>query len=156
MASGGNDRSVFREANSANGKVLKAVEPYVRRRVLKLYGEKTESTRLCPGEANCDRWAGTNAKTHRERERKACKPCPLFDTKTDAAKKGHKSLDALSKRAMEVRVERQTGYPRRESMMSNKEFAALFLIEQLIEQEEIAIKDRTAKILMAAMGVKAE
>ncbi len=40
--------------------------------------------------------------------------------------------------------------------MSNAEFATLFIAEQLIEQEEIAVRDRTAKIMMAAMGVKAE
>lgn len=55
---------------------------------------------------------------------------------------------------MAIRHERLTGYPRQESMMTNFEFAGLFIAEQIFEQEEIDLKSETKQLLMMLCGVK--
>jgi precorrin-6B methylase 1 len=57
---------------------------------------------------------------------------------------------------MEIRWERLTGFPRRPDLLKNVEFAALFVVEQLTEQEERIRADRATQVTMAALGVKAE
>lgn len=57
-------------------------------------------------------------------------------------------------RTMQVRFERLAGFPRGSHEITNVEFQALLIVEQLIEQEEIALKLKTQKLLMAAVGMK--
>jgi hypothetical protein len=122
--------------------------------VLAVYGEKGESKSLCPGETDCGEFQGAAGKSRREKIRNVCKGCPMLDTKTDAAKKGHKSLERLADRAMDIRRERLTGYPRKETMMTRFQFATLYVIEQMVEQQEIMLKKDQVRGLMLLNGIQ--
>lgn len=57
---------------------------------------------------------------------------------------------------MQIRHERLTGYPRRESMMTHAQFATLYVIEQIFEMEEVGIKKDLNEMLAAVFGAKAQ
>lgn len=121
----------------------------------RLYGEAGSGVKICPGETDCERFQSAAGKGEKKRKN-ACSQCPLLPTKTQAWKKGHKSFKRLVEAAMRIRRERHTGYPRATSDMRDIEFHTLTIIEQCIEQEEIAIRVQGNQLLMILAGVKKE
>lgn len=123
---------------------------------MKNYGRKGQALAVCPGETDCDKFQSAAGKTRKAKEKNVCHRCPLFITKTDEGKKGHTALERLARSAMDIRLERLTGYARKESLMLNTEFGALYVTEQIIEQEEIRLKSEASEMLMAVFGAKKE
>jgi hypothetical protein len=80
----------------------------------------------------------------------------MFGTKTDSGKKHHASLDRLANRAMQIRTERLTGYPRDPRLMTLRSYIALQIIEQMVEDKRITRENRLTAILMAGLRVKQE
>lgn len=66
----------------------------------------------------------------------------------------HKALERLASEAMQLRVERLTGFPRDTRLVTLKGFVVLQIIEQIVEQKRILREDRLTEILMAGLGVK--
>lgn len=112
-----------------------------------MYGQSSETPTVCPGEANCDRWAGTSARTRDERIKKACVSCSLFSTKLDGGKK-HKQYKDLVQTALQIRRERLAGYPRPTHHMTPLQFQTLLMAEQMLEQEEMLLKQQNQVGLM--------
>lgn len=109
---------------------------------------------MCPGEAACNLWASTAAKSHAERERKVCHDCAMFPTKTDAGKQNHKYFFNLVNRAFRVHKMRIAGFPPELWQITPMEFETVLIIESAIEVEEIALKSKTSELLTAFFKAK--
>lgn len=78
----------------------------------------------------------------------------MFPTKTTRGKRNHALLESLAVEAMQLRVERMTGYPRSPWLMTQRAFLTLQMVEQMVEQMEIVRRERLANIVQTGLGVK--
>lgn len=120
---------------------------------MRMYQAGVQGPTSCPGENQCDIWAATAGKTHAEKERKACHGCQLYPTKLREGRERHKRFQRLVTDAMQIRVERLAGYPRPDSRLTALQFQTLLIVEQIIEQEELTIRQRVSTGLTAMMGL---
>ena len=109
---------------------------------------------VCPGETACDRFQSASGKTHKAKVKNACSNCSLLPTKSDDWKKSHKSLTRLVMSAIRLRNERQAGYSRPLTAVRNIEFETLLIVEQIVEQEQMALQLGVKAILMGIAGIK--
>lgn len=77
----------------------------------------------------------------------------MFPTKTMRGKRNHASLESLATEAMQLRVERMTGYPRPPWLMTQRAFLTLQMVEQMVEQRKILKAERLANIVQAGLRV---
>lgn len=115
-----------------------------------MYGGTSAAPQVCPGESNCEKWAGS-AGRRAAKERAVCHPCPMFGTKTGSGKHNHKYLTDLVTRSMHLRTLRIAGYPAELWEMTAVEFQCLIMIEQMIEEREIELKTETTEMLTAVL-----
>jgi hypothetical protein len=153
LAFGCHHGKFFRKADRASSKVIEWVEPFVRRAVLKLYGEDASGL-ICPGEADCERWASTKAKNRADKETKACHPCHLYPTKTDRYKKRRKSLEWLTNSAFEARQRRNSGYPFENWQILSIQFETLLLVDALCEAQDLGYRHKILESLKVGFGLK--
>ena len=123
---------------------------------MKVFGQKSEAVQLCPGEKDCQIFQSAAGKTAKIKAKNACTKCPMLSTKTDKGQRSHKALERLASSAMQIRHERLTGYPRAGSMMTQSQFATLYVIEQIFEMEEIGIRKDLNEMLAQIFGAKAQ
>lgn len=116
-----------------------------------MYGQTAEAPQPCPGEANCGRFLSASGKTRKQKEQNACKMCPQLSTKLDIGK-GHRMRKAIVNNAMQIRRERVSGYPRPRNLMSYIDLQTVFMLDQVIDQEEMALKLRFNESVMRMTG----
>jgi hypothetical protein len=128
-----------------------------------MYGENVPGVDVCPGEADCQIFAGVAGKTRGEKERKAClgggkveHACKMLPTKTQRGKKIVATCEELVNDGFIIRRRRDSGYPVPLDEMTPLHFEALMMIEAEIEHQEITLRTRTVKVLLSGFGLKVE
>lgn len=118
-----------------------------------MYGGESE-TAVCPGEANCEKFAGAKGSSRKARERNACYGCSLFQTKTDGGQVAHRAFERLVNRAFYARTRKRSGYPLGLKEIDNMVFEVVLLLEDVIEGHEILQKRQATDTILAAAGIK--
>lgn len=147
---------VFFAGDGTTGKVLTAVSPYVQTAVKAKYGGKSEKPNICPGEADCDRFQSAKGKTQATKERNACFPCKLFDTKRERFRRSQKGLDDLVSASEYVQRRRDSGYPVQEYQVSNLMLETLLMLDECRDREERHLKVEMRAALIAGFGLKVQ
>lgn len=135
------------------GKIIAAVEPFVRAAVLGQYSHVDKPT-VCPGEANCEKWAGAKGKDHAAKERNACRPCALFSTKTERYRKSQAGLNDLLNIAQYAKRRKDSGYPMGIHQITNLTLETMLMLDEMEKQQQIAMQVETRSIFMAGFGLK--
>jgi hypothetical protein len=118
-----------------------------------MYRQSAAVPQICPTEEQCEKWAGTGGKSHADRERRACHTCDLFPTKLDRGK-GHKARLGLVRKALILRRERLSGYPRPPERMTTLQFQTMLTLDHFMEEEDIQLRVLSKESLMAMAGLQ--
>lgn len=145
---------VFPPGDFATGKILAAAEPFIRAAVLERYGKSVEKLNVCPGEAECDRFQSAKGRGHAEKERNACRPCELFDTKRERARLSRKGLEELVEFSEYAKRRRDSGYPMPLSQISNLMLEVMMRLDDYSEAQEIALRHDTKQALIVGLGLQ--
>jgi hypothetical protein len=78
----------------------------------------------------------------------------MFPTKTDGFKASRAAITRAVHSALEIRLERDAGYPRTKDEMTFLQFELLLRVEANVMKQEINIKRETNEILMVAFNLK--
>lgn len=136
------------------GKIIAAVEPFVRAAVLGLYNRNVDKPNVCPGEKACQMFQGARGRTRLEKERNVCRTCEMFPTKTERYKKSQKGLDALVNMAQYAKRRKDSGYPMPMHQITNLTLETMLMIDEFEKQQTIASQIEMRSIFMAGFGFK--
>lgn len=109
---------------------------------------------VCPGEANCERFQSARGKSQAAKERNACRPCELFETKTDRYRESQTGLSELVEASLYLQRRRDSGYPVEGRQMSNLMLETLLMLDECRDIQERNLRLEMKMALIAGFGLK--
>lgn len=147
---------VFPPGAGKTGKIIAAVEPFVRAAVLSQYDRDVDKPTVCPGEKNCQIFQGARGKSRLEKERNACRPCEMFPTKTERYKKSQKGLEALLNMAQYAKRRKDSGYPMPMYQITNLTLETMLMLDEVEDEQKRHMQLEMKAIFMAGFGLKSQ
>lgn len=136
------------------GKIIAAVEPFVRAAVLSQYNRDIDKPNVCPGEKTCEMFLGARGRTRLEKERNVCRLCEMFPTKTERYKKSQEGLQMLVNMAQYAKRRKDSGYPMPITQITNLTLETMLMLDEMEKGQQIGMQFQMRNILMAGLGVK--
>ena len=136
------------------GKIIAAVEPFVRAAVLGRYKRDVDKPNVCPGEKECEIFQGARGRTRLEKERNVCRSCDLFPTKTERHRKSQKGLEDLLYMAQYAKRRKDSGYPMPMFQITNLTLETMLLLDEMEDQQKIVVQMELKTIFMAGFQLK--
>jgi len=123
---------------------------------LEQYGASIDKPQVCPGEENCQRFQSARGKGRIEKQRNACRPCELFDTKRERYRKSQKGLSDLVEYSQYARRRRESGYPMPLDQISDLMLETMLRIDEMHDHEERNLRIETKNARSVGLGLKVQ